>query len=421
MAVQMSPEHQKMIEQLGMSYNSTQDPTLRNSYHNAAEQIRAKYGFSGGSDGSQMISLSTGQPMNQPVNYGIPGSPQIPTANPQNYQSQYQDMINQSLSAIRNMPQFSYNPANDPSYQAYVQQQQALGQTAFNNQMGTLSTMTGGRPNSWGQSVASQAQNTYNQQAASAMPQFESLAYDRYKGDYNMKMDQLNMILNLDDREYGRYKDQTQYEWDTYNAQYNQFKDSLEEKRKQMNDAYTRTQMTGYVSNEDSVILGLPSGTPSFEVAQSKREMDNWFTQQDYKMKQEMEMMKVKLQQEQQLIKFRESFNKTSTGVSGGTGASIPVTKADLNERDKMIESYNKFVKSTEFLKLPDNEKKKYIESVIAGVIEKVETKDKKGVPLMNPDIANGILKAVMESPEYFKYYHKSSNPMIDNMRKNAK
>ena len=91
-------------------------------------------------------------------------------------------------------------PANDPTsmYQAYVLAT-ATRADSFNNQLGTMSSATGGRPNSWAQSVASQAQGAYNQQAASAMPQFQQQAFSQYQGNNQLVMDQLKYVMGLDE------------------------------------------------------------------------------------------------------------------------------------------------------------------------------------------------------------------------------
>ena len=151
----------------------------------------------------------------------MPGVPQIDP-----YKSDYLKDINKALSDLQNIDPFSYDPANDASYQAYIQQQQQLGQTAFNNQLGTMSSATGGRPNSWAQSVASQAQGAYNQQAASAMPQFQQQAFSQYQDSNQLVMDQLKYVMGLDELAFEQHQTGTDNQYREYEAQMGQWADA---------------------------------------------------------------------------------------------------------------------------------------------------------------------------------------------------
>lgn len=307
----LSADDQKKMKEYGQNYSK--DPT---AYHQFAEDLRAKYGYSGGADGSGYTKVS-------------PTAPQVTP-----YKSPYTDQINDVLSSIQSQKKFSYNPYADESYQAYLQQQQQLGQTAFNNQLGAVSATTGGRTNSWSQSVASQAQNAYNQQAAAAMPQFEQMAYNRYQDQNQQMYQKLDAIMQLDEQEYRRYQDQVEMDYKNFEIEYGQFKDAIDQKRTELADAYDRTKLQGYVSNEDAVILGVAPGTLSSEVARFKREKDFQLEQMDKELEQRKEMKAYEVAQEKQLINLRaaneKSVAKYKSTLSGEEKTTKPPSKNKL-------------------------------------------------------------------------------------------
>lgn len=244
----------------------------------------------------------------------MPGVPQIDP-----YKSDYLKDINKALSDLQNIDPFSYDPANDASYQAYIQQQQQLGQTAFNNQLGTMSSATGGRPNSWAQSVASQAQGAYNQQAASAMPQFQQQAFSQYQDSNQLVMDQLKYVMGLDELAFEQHQTGTDNQYREYEAQMGQWADALAVKQNELQQAYDRVKLIGYVDNEASVALGVPPGTSSYEARTAAEERLNWIAQQEYELEEKIYLMGIEQQQAKELIKYRESVSGGSGGSGGGS------------------------------------------------------------------------------------------------------
>ena len=144
----LSQEDQGKMQGYKDLWNS--DPSQRDSAHNAAEGLRKKYGYSGGSWGDQYNP------------YGTPVIPQIPeyeskyedqfnelfdqVKNPPKYDSPYADLINRSISDIQNRPAHSYDPESDPAYQAFVARATRAGDKAYADNLGGMSAMTGGRP-----------------------------------------------------------------------------------------------------------------------------------------------------------------------------------------------------------------------------------------------------------------------------------
>jgi hypothetical protein len=120
------------------------------------------------------------------------------------FKSVFDDPLKKAmLDKYLNPTPFSYDPKNDPNYGIA----QREGQKVFNNQIGDLTAVTGGRLNSWASSAASQAQDNY---MGNQMAQMENSAYDKYQNQYQDLGRQLNLLQGMDATNYGRYQDANQ-------------------------------------------------------------------------------------------------------------------------------------------------------------------------------------------------------------------
>lgn len=124
------------------------------------------------------------------------------------YQSAYQGDIDGLLNQIMNREDFSYNPAADPSYQAYSEKYRNEGNQAVQNVLGSAAAMNGGQLSSYALTSAQQAQNNYAAQMSDVIPQLQQLAYRMYQDDNAELRNNLSALLNQDDRAYGRYVDE---------------------------------------------------------------------------------------------------------------------------------------------------------------------------------------------------------------------
>ena len=66
---------------------------------------------------------------------------------------------------------------------------------------------TGGVASTSAVSAAAQARNKYNSMLSAKIPELYEAAYDRYSSEYDRLYRQLELISDLDDREYKRYRD----------------------------------------------------------------------------------------------------------------------------------------------------------------------------------------------------------------------
>jgi peptidoglycan hydrolase-like protein with peptidoglycan-binding domain len=130
-----------------------------------------------------------------------------PTVTVPEYKSPFEEQISAALNKYLNPEPFSYNVNTDPTFNSYAGQYVRAGENAYQDTIGDLTSLTGGRLNSWAVSAASQAKNKYMQDLANIIPQLEQNAYNRYVQNYQNIAGQLKALQNMDIDAYNKYKD----------------------------------------------------------------------------------------------------------------------------------------------------------------------------------------------------------------------
>lgn len=126
---------------------------------------------------------------------------------PGDYTSTWSDQLNNIINQILNRDKFSYDLNGDALYQQYKDQYTTQGKMAMMDTMGQAAAMTGGYGNSYAQSVGQQAYQGYLQQLNDKVPELYQLALDKYNMEGQELYNQYSMIGQMDDRDYGRYRD----------------------------------------------------------------------------------------------------------------------------------------------------------------------------------------------------------------------
>lgn len=216
--VGMTAADQAELNKWGAAYNSAATQEEKNYAHKMAEEIRAKYQYSGGDDGSEYLPF-----MNQ---YGT-----FPYPQPQKYTDQYSSRIDEMLDKLLNRDKFSYDYTKDPLWQQYQSQYLREGERAMEDTLGQLSARTGGLSSSWAQTAGQQAQNYYASQAADKIPELYQLAYNMYLKDIDTQVQDLGLLNNMSDRQYNRYRD-TMSDWmNDRNFAYGVYRDDIGDDR----------------------------------------------------------------------------------------------------------------------------------------------------------------------------------------------
>ena len=126
---------------------------------------------------------------------------------PSPYQSRYETQISGLYDQIMNRPAFSYDASRDPLFQQYRNQYIRDGQRAMQDSIGASAALTGGYGNSWAATAGSQAYGEYLKALTDKLPELQKQARDAYDAEGKALTDKANLTLNLDNREYGWYRD----------------------------------------------------------------------------------------------------------------------------------------------------------------------------------------------------------------------
>lgn len=198
----MSSEDQAQLQQYRQWYYESQakgNQQGMNDAHAAAEQLRKKYGYSGGSDGSRYIP-EEGFWYEQPPEYT----------------SQWDSTRNDLIDSILNSSFEDWASGSD--YQYLLGRYTAMGQQAMQDTLGQVSARTGGYASSYATSAANQSYNDY-------MTALEDAARAMYQDSLNQQRDNLGMVNDAEQIDYNRYLTQLgQYNTDR-NFAYGQYTD----------------------------------------------------------------------------------------------------------------------------------------------------------------------------------------------------
>lgn len=181
------------------------------------------------------------------------------------YDSKYEETIDQLLNQILNRDAFSYNALTDPLYQQYAQQYQREGNRAMNDTLAAAAAQAGGM-NSYAVTAAQQANDYYSAQLGDKVPELYQLAYQMYLDDLDLQMQDLGLVQQMDDTQYGRYRD-TMSDWrDDRDFAYKMYRDDVSDQRYGQEWDYSTGQasQTNARAELDSIIAA--GGTPSAEL-----------------------------------------------------------------------------------------------------------------------------------------------------------
>lgn len=148
------------------------------------------------------------------------------------YSSNYTSAIKDNLTKVMSNGRFSYNADNDKLFGQYKDSYEKAGQKAMEDTVGNASLLTGGYSNSYAVTAGQQAYNEYMQKLSDKIPELEQRAYERYRDDEDSAYRRLGTLMELENTDYGRYRDEV----GDYNAnrqfEYNKSKDEIAQKNR---------------------------------------------------------------------------------------------------------------------------------------------------------------------------------------------
>ena len=148
------------------------------------------------------------------------------------YSSNYTSALKDNLTKVMSNGRFSYNADSDKLFGQYKDSYEKAGRKAMEDTVGNASLLTGGYANSYAVTAGQQAYNEYMQKLSDKIPELEQRAYERYRDDEDSAYRRLGTLMELENTDYGRYRDEV----GDYNAnrqfEYNKSKDEIAQKNR---------------------------------------------------------------------------------------------------------------------------------------------------------------------------------------------
>lgn len=193
-----------LIRQYTESYNKAYaegDKAGQQAAHDAAERIREKYDYSGGTGGDEYIKL------NKPK----ADTSWLDKLGESSYSYDANGKISAALDAMLNRQPFSYDAANDPLYQQYRKQYTREADRSAEDVLGKAAVMTGGMPSTASVTASQQASDYQMSQMTDKIPELQQLAYSMYQDKLNGDRADLNTLIGLEDNNYNRWLSDRNY------------------------------------------------------------------------------------------------------------------------------------------------------------------------------------------------------------------
>ena len=134
--------------------------------------------------------------------------------------------IEEMLNQVLNRDAFSYSTADDPLYQQYASMYEREGNRAMNDTLASAAATAGGM-NSYAMTAANQANNYYMSQLGDKIPELYQLAYEMYLQDIDNQVRDLGLLQDMDDTQYGRYRDTLSDWYNDRDFAYNKYRDDV--------------------------------------------------------------------------------------------------------------------------------------------------------------------------------------------------
>lgn len=147
---------------------------------------------------------------------------------PGSYVSGWDAQLQSAMDRILNREDFQYNLNGDALYRQYRDAAIRDGSAAMRDAMGTAAGLTGGYSNSYAQTAGQQAYNSHLDRLGDRIPELYKLALDQYRAGGNRLMDEYELLLGAENRDYSRYQDSLadwQQQYDRLNAAYTDRRD----------------------------------------------------------------------------------------------------------------------------------------------------------------------------------------------------
>ena len=161
---------------------------------------------------------------------------------PGEYQSQWQDKLDELLGKIQNREPFQYDLNGDAFYQQYKDRYIQQGKQAMMDTIGQAAALTGGYGSSYAQTAGQQTYQGYLQGLNDKIPELYQLALDVYDREGQDLYDQLALTGDRENQDYRRYRD----DLSDYNAELDRIWSQYVTERDTDYDRYAEERDYGY-------------------------------------------------------------------------------------------------------------------------------------------------------------------------------
>lgn len=171
-------------------------------------------GLSGVSQNTQenLQKYQQGYQPNQQTQQAQQNMQNVQNQRPQSYQSKYGAALDNILQQIQNPGQFKYEFNSDNLFKSYADLMTQNAKQASQNAMGQAAGLTGGYGNTYAMAAGNQAYQEAIRPLYDRGMQLAALARENYDKDRADLYNQMGALQNMDEADYGRYRD-TMADW----------------------------------------------------------------------------------------------------------------------------------------------------------------------------------------------------------------
>ncbi len=224
------------------------------SAHAEFERHRARYGYSGGDDGSKYIRLDSGTP----DSFGRMETPK--------YESPYKKETEELKNALLSQEEFTYDHKNDPAYLELERAYTKGAQRAMDDTLGKISARTGGIASSYAGQVAQETYNDHMDDLSDKVTALREAAYQKHLTEKEQKRSDLNTLLALESNHRNNYTDDVALDRQATQFNYGVYRDEKNDKTAEIAQAWNEAK--------EKALLGDFSGFETLGVDTTRYQSD---------------------------------------------------------------------------------------------------------------------------------------------------
>lgn len=182
---------------------------------------------------------------------------------------EYGNKLDNAYNRVNSYGNWSYDPEEDPAYQAYKKMYLREGERAYRDAAAKMSSKNYGNMTSAAHTLANQQLNYYLGQLADRIPELMENSYNRYMSGYDMARQNYRDLLDAAEQSWDRnisindiakkdYDNSLENEIDRTNRAIENEKYTFESNQAMINYIWTNAERRGYFTDEEAEMLNIP-------------------------------------------------------------------------------------------------------------------------------------------------------------------